>query len=88
MLKGENMRYVYTKKGEERARQLGLEARKAGTVAMFGKEPLKGGQIAKAWEKKGYIMELNSMCFNCTRCGNGCNGTICQAWTGCAMKTI
>lgn len=55
------MRYVYTEKAEKIAKELGLEARKAGAVAMFGKEPLKGGQIAEAWKKKGYIVELNFM---------------------------
>lgn len=81
------MKYVYTEKGEERARELGLEERKAGTVAMFGHEPLKGGQIAEAWKKKGYVIELNPICFDCKKCGNSCKGTTCQAWTGCAIKT-
>lgn len=81
-------KYIYTERAEKRAKELRLEERKAGTVAMFGGEVLKSGQTAEAWKKKGYIVELNSMCFNCTRCGNDCNGTTCQTWTGCIYKTI
>ena len=48
--------YVYTKKGEERAKQLGLEPRIAGEQAMFGHEPLDWhGPTAKAWIAKGYV---------------------------------
>lgn len=53
------MRYVYTKKGEKIAKELGLDERKAGTVAMFGGKILKSGLTAKAWKEKGYIIELN-----------------------------
>lgn len=51
-------KYVYTEKAEKRAKELGLEERKAGTVAMFGHQPLTGGMIAQAWKKKGYIREI------------------------------
>lgn len=37
---------------------------------------------------KIYYSPLNPMCFSCSKCGNGCNGTTCQKWNGCAMKTI
>lgn len=36
---------------------------------------------------KIYYSKLNPMCFNCKRCGNDCNGTTCQTWTGCIFKT-
>lgn len=52
------MKYLWTEKAEKRAKELGLEERKAGTVAMFGYEPLKGGMTATAWKKKGYIVEI------------------------------
>lgn len=48
--------YVYTKKGEERAKKKGLEPRIAGQPAFFGHMPLHlYFQTAKAWEKKGYV---------------------------------
>ena len=49
--------YIYTKKAEKKAKELGLEPRKAGTVAMYGSVPLSG-MIGKAWEKKGYVYEV------------------------------
>lgn len=49
--------YVYTPLAERKAAEKGLEPRKAGTVAYFGHEPLKGGIIAQAWKQKGYIEE-------------------------------
>lgn len=52
-------KYVYTEKAEKRAKELGLEERKAGTVAMFGYKPLQGGIIAEAWKKKGYVEEID-----------------------------
>ena len=54
------MNYIYTKKGEARAKELGLEDRKAGTEAMYGGEPLLGGLVAKAWLEKGYISEVEN----------------------------
>lgn len=56
--KGKIMRYVYTEKAEKRAKELGLEERKAGSVAMLGHEPLQCGVIAEAWKKKGYIIAV------------------------------
>ena len=50
-------KFYWTKKAEERARALGLEERKAGALAMFGRQPLKDGMTARAWKKKGYITE-------------------------------
>ena len=48
------MLYIYTVKGESRAKELGFTDRKAGRVAFCGKEPVTG-PTAKAWEAKGYI---------------------------------
>ena len=50
-------KFHWTKKAEERAQELGLEERKAGTLAMFGRQPLKDGMTARAWKEKGYITE-------------------------------
>lgn len=50
-------KFYWTKKAEERARALGLEERKAGTLAMFGGRPLMNGMTATAWKKKGYVVE-------------------------------
>ncbi len=50
-------KYIYTEKAEKEAKKLGLEERKAGTIARFGHQPLQGGSIAVAWKKKGYIIE-------------------------------
>lgn len=50
------MRYVYTAKGEQRAKEIGVEPRKEGTLAMSGYEPVSGF-VAQAWLKKGYIRE-------------------------------
>lgn len=33
-----------------------------------------------------YYSNLNSMCFDCKKCGISCNGTTCKTWTGCTMK--
>lgn len=48
------MMYVWTKKAEEVAKEMGLEPRKAGDTAKCGKDPLSG-QIAQTWLKNGYI---------------------------------
>lgn len=50
-------RYIYTEKAEKLAKELGLEERKAGTIAMLGNKPLEGGDTAEAWKKKGYVVE-------------------------------
>ena len=50
-------KFYWTKKAEERAKALGLEERKAGTIAMFGNRPLMDGMTAIARKKKGYITE-------------------------------
>lgn len=52
--------FVYTEKGEERARLLAMsnpkiEPRTAGTIACFAGKVLQGGRIAQAWLEKGYI---------------------------------
>lgn len=48
--------YVYTEKAENRAKELGLEERKAGSPATCGYDPVRG-MTAKAWKEKGYIEE-------------------------------
>ena len=30
---------------------------------------------------------MNSMCKDCLKLGNGCEGTDCTTWTGCVFKT-
>lgn len=30
--------------------------------------------------------KMNRMCADCLKVGNGCDGTTCQAWTGCVFK--
>lgn len=47
--------YVYTAKGEARARELGQTDRREGEVAMFGHRPVYG-PTAQAWLEKGYIV--------------------------------
>ena len=51
--------YVYTKKGEERARALNLDERKAGEMAFCGYTPLHecGDDTAKGWLARGYVEE-------------------------------
>lgn len=51
-------KYVYTEKEEQRAKESGLEERKTGTKAMFGKEPLRDGETAQAWKKKGDVKDV------------------------------
>ena len=46
--------YVYTEKAEQVARRLGLENRKAGTIAMLGYEPLDA-ETGKEWEAMGFV---------------------------------
>lgn len=46
--------YVWTKKAEKRAEELGLETRKAGDIAMCGYSPVSG-LTAMAWLESGYI---------------------------------
>ena len=33
-----------------------------------------------------YYNDLNTMCYNCQKCGMSCKGTTCKAWSGCALK--
>ena len=47
--------YVYTEKGEARARALG-QTRRAGEIAKCGGEPVFG-LTAQRWLEKGYIRE-------------------------------
>ena len=49
--------YVYTEKGEKRAKELHLDERKAGNMAFCGYEPLHivGSDIAKGWLARGYV---------------------------------
>lgn len=53
-------KYIYTEKAEQEAKRLGLEERKAGTVAMFGHKPLESGMTATAWKKSGYVVEVET----------------------------
>lgn len=46
--------WVYTKKGELRAKEKGLEPRLEHTPAFCGNQ-LVDGQVATAWYEKGYI---------------------------------
>lgn len=50
---------VYTKKAEERAKKLGLEPRKQGTLAMFGHKPLELYSLKYDWIRKGYVEEVD-----------------------------
>lgn len=52
--------YVYTEKAEQIARRLGLENRKAGTIAMLGYEPLDG-QTGKEWEAMGFVRKRSDV---------------------------
>lgn len=38
------------------------------------------------WAYLIYYSDLNSICFDCKKCGTDCNGTTCKVYTGCAMK--
>lgn len=49
--------YVYTTKAEKRAEEIGVEPRRAGTIAMCGWKAVSG-MTAMAWKKKGYIYEV------------------------------
>ena len=53
-----NIKYVWTKKAEITARELGLDARKEGDTAKYGYDILKAGLQAAAWLEKGYIREV------------------------------
>ena len=33
-----------------------------------------------------YYSDLNSICFNCKKCGKECKGTTCKTWTGCIHR--
>ena len=46
--------YVWTKIAETKAKQLGMEERKAGTIARLGQHELFG-PIAADMEKRGYV---------------------------------
>ena len=57
------MTYVWTEKAEQRAKELGLEPRTAGTVAMYAGEPVTGDYtnplqigVAYEWYQRGYIV--------------------------------
>ncbi|MGE5327994.1 MAG: hypothetical protein ACM3KR_00600 [Deltaproteobacteria bacterium] len=49
--------YVWTKKAEERAKELGLEERKEGESAICGSRGMIDGGTAIAWLELGYIRE-------------------------------
>jgi hypothetical protein len=50
--------YVWTEKAEERARELGLEERKAGTEAYYGDKPVEFYGIKVKWVSRGYIEKV------------------------------
>ena len=35
-----------------------------------------------------YYSDLNTMCYDCKKCGKDCKGTTCKTWTGCVMKKL
>lgn len=47
--------FIYTNKAEQRAKDMNLEPRTAGTIACFGGKPLRSGVVANAWLRLGYI---------------------------------
>lgn len=47
--------YVYTQAAEDWSRELGLEPRKAGTIAMLGGRPLDG-PFAQDWVERGFVV--------------------------------
>ena len=51
---------VYTKKAEEKARELGLDERKAGQRAMLGGKPLEDctKDVIRGWIERGYAQEV------------------------------
>lgn len=49
--------YIFTEKAEKRAEEVGVEPRRAGTVAMCGRKAVSG-MTALAWKKKGYIYDF------------------------------
>ena len=52
--------YVYTKKAEMKAKELGLDERKEGAIAHCGYTPVRLlGLLKTAWLEKGYIREIN-----------------------------
>jgi hypothetical protein len=52
--------YVYTKKAEVKAKELGLNERKEGAIAHCGYTPVRLlGLLKTAWLEKGYIREIN-----------------------------
>ena len=60
------MKYVWTEKAEQRAKELGLEPRKAGATAMYAGEPVNGDHtnplqigVAYEWYRRGYIIPAN-----------------------------
>jgi len=51
--------YKWTKKAETRARELGLDDRKAGMSAHYAGKDGVGGMIAAAWIEAGLIEEVS-----------------------------
>ena len=51
--------YIFTEKAEKWAEKIGVEPRRAGTVAVCGRDAV-GGLIALSWKKKGYIYEVET----------------------------
>lgn len=51
--------YIWTKKAEDRAKELGLDERKEGEKAMCGYSEVQG-RVASAWLEKGYIKKLEN----------------------------
>lgn len=35
-----------------------------------------------------YFLSLNSICANCAKLNNGCNGTTCKVYTGCVWREV
>lgn len=50
--------YIYTEKAQRRAEEIGVEPRRAGTIAMCGWRAVSG-LVALAWKEKGYIYECD-----------------------------
>ena len=55
------MKFVWTDKAEQRSQALGLDERKAGTVAHIGTEILNDGSTARAWLKDGLVRAIEQI---------------------------
>lgn len=80
---------LYDKTADEMvaiARSIKLGAKVLPVVKRAFERVLAMRQVERQEAYNIYYSDLNVMCLDCKKRGNGCDGTTCKTWTGCVYR--